>query len=427
MRIYFLKKNVFNTDNYNVIIFLTCVSLFLPYLIITPIFIGIIFLFSILKGGFKMNVILENKIILLFIVYFLLLVVSLFYTFNLSAGFRIIINHFSFLLLPLTILRNSAYKIDFTLLSKRYVNLLLLIFTLLLFFSLVRNFSEGYTLEYVIKRIGGLKKPVDKYPYFNYWYFVYDKFCEPLKLQPIYLGLFCNIGLAFLLSTKKSYEKLYFHLKLVVLLIFLTLIASRSQLLIGLFNYMFFTIYNLRKDRNRVNMVYALVIFFALGMISFFNPVIKIRMTEAFNFNHEFYEDSFGGTSLRLRKWKNSINAISSSPLFGYGVGDGKDELLKEYKRDKFYLGYYKKYNSHNQFLQTGLYVGILGILILLLIFYEMYGCKLANTNIYIFLVANIFFISFFTESILSRQWGIVSFPFFVSLAYLQYKKFNKI
>ena len=42
---------------------------------------------------------------------------------------------------------------------------------------------------------------VNPYRFFNYWEFVYDKFSAPIDIQPIYLGLFGNIGIVFYLKS----------------------------------------------------------------------------------------------------------------------------------------------------------------------------------------------------------------------------------
>ena len=88
------------------------------------------------------------------------------------------------------------------------------------------------------------------------------------------------------------------------------------------------------------------------------------------------------------------------------------DPYTDQYKKDKFYLGYYNKYNSHNQYLDTLLYGGLFSFLILILIFF--YAYKYAVNKIYLLLMTNVFSVGFFTESMLSRQWGVVSFSFFL-------------
>ena len=65
--------------------------------------------------------------------------------------------------------------------------------------------------------------------------------------------------------------------------------------------------------------------------------------------------------------WGVALNLIKDKPILGYGTGDGKQVLLDAYKERGLNTLYEKKYNTHNQFLQTGLSLGVIGFLFLFL------------------------------------------------------------
>ena len=61
---------------------------------------------------------------------------------------------------------------------------------------------------------------------------------------------------------------------------------------------------------------------------------------------------------------------IAEKPLFGYGTSDEKEVLLEAYEQEGFYHFAKKKLNAHNQYLQTGIAVGVVGMLVLMLMLF---------------------------------------------------------
>lgn len=414
----YFKKLLGKPSIINNLIVTIILSFFLPTLIITPILLGITVLLVWMKVKPRVYNYKEfPPHLLLFTIYFLFVLVSLTYSYNMKNGVKELINHISFIIVPLIFIHIRKEELNFNYLSKKYIDILLLVFLLLVLFAIYRNVNDGYTISYVIKRILGMEASSRNYAYFNYWYFVYDKFCDPLKIQPIYLGLFTNIGLAFLYLNPNFLRSKSFLLKLIALFTFLTLLGSRWQLAIGILNLIIYIFYWSKGIGNKIRIFSIITIITVVGAISLLNPIIKIRIIEALSYKEAFYDDSFGGTSIRIRKWYNAANAIQESPFLGYGIGDFKEVLLNQYIKDKFYLGYYEKFNSHNQYLDTSLAIGIFGLTMLLIILFI--GFYYSRNNILLFFISNIYFLSFFTESMFSRQWGIISFPFFISLAFL--------
>lgn len=398
----------------NILLALILVSFVVPPLILNPIFIGLLLVFVIVRYVITKRTFFKdhfNKISIAMIAYFFILLCSLLYSANIKVGVSFISDSISLLAIPILPLFISKKEVNLLLISNIYIYFLCGIFFLLFFIALLRNVNEGYSLTYIYQSVMGHEVPQNKYRYFNYWYFVYDKFTSPLDIQPIYLGLFANIGLAFLFFLKKMKQVKFYYIKLIILGLLVLLSASRWQILICGLNFIIFILFfEHSKAANKILGI-ALFVFFIL-MVSLINPVTKTRLIEAFSYKEAFYKDDFGGTSLRIKKWKSAINGVSKNPILGYGVGDGKEVLLNQYKEDKFYLGYYNKYNAHNQYLDTLLYVGIVGLVLLCLILF--YAYRYSVHKMYLFLITNVFLIGFMTESVLNRQWGAISFPFFL-------------
>jgi O-antigen ligase len=127
-------------------------------------------------------------------------------------------------------------------------------------------------------------------------------------------------------------------------------------------------------------------------------------------------EEGFNSTTGRISIWKNSLQIIAKNSVLGVGTGDAKDEILKHYKLKNEKELYSKKLNSHNQFLQTTIAIGLLGLIVLLLILgiplFLFY--KQSDFLAVIFVLLIVF--NFLFESMLETQAGVIFFSFFLFL-----------
>ncbi len=133
-------------------------------------------------------------------------------------------------------------------------------------------------------------------------------------------------------------------------------------------------------------------------------------------------KENMSGSEQRLVMWLVAYEQIKEQPM-GVGTGDVDDVLgkrLKELGREQLAE---KKLNPHNQFLQTTVEIGVLGLLILLSIvtIFFAYGWKYRNWLLLI-IVGSLVFNSLF-ESMLQRQSGIVFYTFWMCLLVLIPKK----
>jgi O-antigen ligase len=102
--------------------------------------------------------------------------------------------------------------------------------------------------------------------------------------------------------------------------------------------------------------------------------------------------------------------------FLGVGTGDVQDHLTSCYKDSNPYMYKHREFNAHNEYLQTLLRNGIFGLLILLIIiiFALKTGIQL-NAYLYTGFVV-FFFLSNLTESMLTRQAGVLFYALFNSL-----------
>ncbi|MCB9224295.1 MAG: O-antigen ligase family protein [Crocinitomicaceae bacterium] len=120
-------------------------------------------------------------------------------------------------------------------------------------------------------------------------------------------------------------------------------------------------------------------------------------------------------TGIRIAIWKEAVYLIKESPIIGYGPGDVTDALIDRYDKKGLTIALVRRLNAHNQFLQTTLSIGIVGLSILFAILLYPFFLKKKNKWFAIGLV--LITIAFFaTESVLETQAGVISFVLFYSL-----------
>jgi len=111
--------------------------------------------------------------------------------------------------------------------------------------------------------------------------------------------------------------------------------------------------------------------------------------------------------TVRLVVWTVSMDMIVANP-FGVGLGDESDLLMKEYYRHG-YTGYAeRRLNPHQQFLQTGISIGWLGIFTLFMLFISLIIASFRTGDLALFIGAICISVSCLFESMLERQVGVI-------------------
>lgn len=126
-------------------------------------------------------------------------------------------------------------------------------------------------------------------------------------------------------------------------------------------------------------------------------------------------EYPMSGSEERLILWTVAYDNLKRNPL-GVGTGNVDDVMAKELiqlGQEKLAA---KRLNPHNQFLQTGVEIGLIGLFILFsIIIYGIYIAIKFRSALLIMIVMSLCFNSLF-ESMLQRQSGIVFYTFWICL-----------
>lgn len=200
--------------------------------------------------------------------------------------------------------------------------------------------------------------------------------------------------------------KLVYGFVILFLLYFLYLLSVRVSIVALLISSLIL-VFGKRKSIN------TKTIFFSMGGILlltlfYFTPNFQKR------FNAKTPEGiAISDVDTRTVHWQSALEVIGQNNIFfGAGTGDGHLKLFDQYLKNGFETGYIFQYNAHNQFLETTLYYGLLGLLLLLgIIFFVLKRCY-AQRNFLGIAIIVIQVIVMLTESTLERQHGIVLFAF---------------
>ncbi len=115
----------------------------------------------------------------------------------------------------------------------------------------------------------------------------------------------------------------------------------------------------------------------------------------------------------RIMIWWYSFEITNEHFLWGVGTGDIKDQLLIKYNEKDMVNAFKLELNAHNQYLQTMITLGIIGLIVLLLnlILPALYSMEQKHYLYLVFLILIGFNLLF--ESMLETQAGVVFYAFF--------------
>lgn len=341
----------------------------------------------------------ENKVLLIFPFYFLILLLSLLYTTQFSDGIDLIIRSLSLLLFPIIFLfvkedASSVGKLfDFLLYGlvfSFFINLILVVYSVVDGAMVMEmNFWDGISI---------------------YWkQFMNEQFSE--LINPSYVSLYILLVLSYYI--KKELNNIWRLLTVLILFIYLYLLASEAAYY-TLFIMAVLLVWKV-KDRSKR---YLLVLTVILGTIVFINNphFLKEPTLNSVSVGSIDRADLPITEKDRWLAWKAAIQVIEEAPLLGYGIGDAKEVLIDKYKElGPLYESHVKyRYNAHNQFLQTWLETGVLGVFMLIFIFTWLAFYMRRSFNEFAVFLA--LFLALLFESMLVRFNGVVFFSIIVPL-----------
>jgi O-antigen ligase len=152
---------------------------------------------------------------------------------------------------------------------------------------------------------------------------------------------------------------------------------------------------------------------FFISLLLYTLPATRERIETVFISN-----PAYNPLSLRLIHWRCTWEIVTEKPAyFIFGVGAGNDQILlnKCFEKEKYWAHRYS-YNAHSQYFQTLLNSGMIGLILLLLIFIIPVIMAFRRQKYLYLAFLILFMLSCLTESMLTVQKGVVFYALFNSL-----------
>jgi O-antigen ligase len=268
------------------------------------------------------------------------------------------------------------------------------------------------------------------YPGDNYvgnasFFLYYTGLSEPL-MHPAYLSLLVVMAMmgAFWLRRQGVFRHQVYWLAQAFLLVFLVMVSARMSLLAFVLSVFWLGWYlGWRQGKRRVVLIGLASLGVFVSLVFFMLPErLQERFTELTQLNYNVQAESihdFSGLTIRLAEWEGVLVALQGDWLIGHGTGAGKSALMMAYESMGFKVGLEYSYNAHNQFLETALSNGFLGVIMLLLLFVGAFYQARKQQNWLAMWFLIFFFFCIQTESMLIRHRGALFFALYLSLTML--------
>lgn len=333
-------------------------------------------------------------------------IVGLLYSNNLINGFENIFMRLPFLIFPF-LLKEPGEMI------KKNGKQLLQIFALGVFFYILVCLIYALFQSLVYYNGAWIFKPYPENRYWNNYFFSSGGFT--MRVHPSYFAMYTLLAIFISFDTilDKSVNKVsqwVWIIAVIFMIISLYLLSSRAGLIAVIVTC---PIYFYKKIRNNVNFMTYFLSILMLFVVLF----SVINRNSRFN----YYAQKVRGSSLkeilmldeRGNLWKSALQVIDKNFLLGVGPGDLKEELIREYNKNTNVSKLSLSYNTHNQYLETLLENGIIGLILFLSILVWMFIISLRKNNILYTIFVLICLVFFLFESMLSRLAGISFFAVF--------------
>lgn len=414
------RKNIHFTIFYFLLLIAVGTMPFTKFLLL-PISLLLLFNF-IIEGRWKEKLHrLKNPTVLLFILlfpsFYLLHFIGFFYSSNWQTALSSLECKLLMFIAPIVILSSNISQFTH---QKVYSLWKVFIFSsfLLIITNLIISFGEAIHFQ-------------------NYNYFFYTKLSH--FMHPSYSAMHITIALAlslfFLFFNKNQLSRfeVYFLWATVPLFsLYILLLQSKAGVLTFGFLLFIFTLFYINRQKRYFfrSFLFILGILFVGYFIifKFSSPSNRLHSAwEAISAPKEELKQAKDGTLQRLAVWQVTLDLGIKNMPFGVGTGDANKELVNRYREDNMTYILESELNAHNQYLQTFLTLGILGILLLLAYFIVplIYAIKWHQWVYITFII--VILLNFLVESMLERRDGTNFIALFHSLfCYLLLYKHDK-
>lgn len=335
----------------------------------------------------------NKKLFMLFTITYLLYGISMLYSSNITEGWQNMEKKLSFIIFPL-----FFFLSDLSYLSIKHTKTIFYSFATGLLSFIVINLGWGL-YDYIV-----LDAPIQR---LLGW--------EITRVHPIhhtYMAMYCCFGIVYCFvelfenKRKSTICTVFLITTTIASTLFVVLVESRAGILcmILLYAFLFAWLFFVKKKYLTTIIagcsLVALVIMFFVLFPSGWQRIVKTQQTLSSN-----TED------IRITLLRAGIDVATENWVAGVGVGDRNDVLVEHYEKNNLPCG---DLNSHNQFIDTTISIGILGLLSLLSYFIVPIILCIKNKQWNFTFILFLFMIAFNSvfEAVFESQTGILFFNF---------------
>jgi len=237
-----------------------------------------------------------------------------------------------------------------------------------------------------------------------------------LQTHPTYLSFIILFALLSYLVLKKN---LYNGRTKVLLTIFLVLYLFLLSSRVGLATLIILSVIYTTKYLKNIHWIYKSLIVSLIILFFFSNSRSKevLVKTKELVLGESIINPKDMWSDPRIMIWDSSLDLILKKEilLFGLGISESKQEELNAMYKEKGYLYPFKSaFNTHNQFLDIYLSLGVIGFLSFIGIFNMFYKGRHIGSNLIFFII--LLFSFLFFENMFSRFIGSFSITLFYAI-----------
>lgn len=237
-------------------------------------------------------------------------------------------------------------------------------------------------------------------------------------MQTAYFGFYLTIAVSLLLIYNIALFKkkilILFGILLIAGIVQTMSLAAFGGLVIAIF---IISVHLIRKKKARF-VIYGLL--GGLILLSYFiQPRFRGLIQDISKNELKLNAEERYGIMLRFLSWDASWTIIREHPISGVGLANAQKELAQEYKKKNYIYPLKKNLNSHNQFLQILIECGVIGLVLITVIFYFLFqkAAKVSfSERAFIRTFTVVLLFNFIFESYFSRYIGLSMVCFFYGL-----------
>jgi len=362
---------------------------------------------------------------------YLIFVVGVFYSQNKpSALFDIQVKLSMLVIPPVMYLLRDFYK--------RYFNYILVVFVIAniiaglicMAFAFYHSFHYNNGSLIFNSNVPGIYPDLNTKPPNYFFYTNFSVFKHPAYFS-MYLVLCVFIVFYFLRNSFSFFNSrvkniITYYSVIIFLVIIIFFLESKAAYVSLLLLTLIFSIGYVVKEKKwiwGIAIISAIIVISVIGFkqnsrFYYISSALKNKdgfMTAIQNKDYKVLIDSYGID--RIPIWMIAGEIINENLWIGVGSGDVSDRLMEKYKFYKLQTLENNRYNTHNQYLETFIAVGLIGFLIFMAwLFYPLF-CKknFTKEHFLILIFSGILILNFMFEAALNTISGIIFVAFFYS------------